>query len=189
MTQVLFKYLDKQIPISELEEFIYKTPEIENEIGEDNYQYLLEFNFNKKNADLEIHNLILREVVSKTDYINWKVNQLTNSLGLGNNVNIFDLVTENPTLLSGKKLSFNQFESNVIVQIIWTSEISQFIRHTSDFKKEPTFLHIGSYDNSYIHLLVNKDNEIWIGYDIINKEEYFAPNLSEAIKKLFLQEN
>tara|TARA_B100000795_G_C22548003_1_gene341388 strand:- start:54 stop:623 length:570 start_codon:yes stop_codon:yes gene_type:complete len=187
MTQELYKYLDKKISLTQLEEFIYKSPKIESEIGENNYQTLLEFNFNKKNADLEIQNFLLREVVQENEFSNWKVNLLLQSLELENNPNIFNLITKQPNLLRNKKLLFNQFGTNIKVEIIWKNEISQYHRHISELKNEVKFLHLGTYDNSYIHLLINKDNEIWVGYDIINKEEYYAENLFEAIKKLLLQ--
>ena len=187
MTQELYKFLDKQISLSGLESFVYKSPALETHIGEDNYQALLEFNYNKKNADLELQNLLIREIIQENEFANWKVNLLLNSLELGINSNLFSAATNNSNILKDNNLSFYQFTQNNKIEIEWLSNIHQFHRHNSKLKNEVKFLHLGTYDNSYIHLLVNKDNEIWIGYDIINKEEFFAKNLFEALKRLLVK--
>ena len=187
MTQELYKFLDKQISLSDLESFVYKSTALETHIGEDNYQALLDVNYNKKNADLELQNLLIREIIQENEFANWKVNLLLNSLELGINSNLFSAATNNSNILKDNNLSFYQFTQNNKIEIECLSNIHQFHRHNSKLKNEVKFLHLGTYDNSYIHLLVNKDNEIWIGYDIINKEEFFAKNLFEALKRLLVK--
>jgi len=62
MKDIFNKFLDNEINLSELEEIIYKNTLLINDIGEDNYQYFLEFNYKKKYAEIEIQNFILRNM-------------------------------------------------------------------------------------------------------------------------------
>ena len=144
MTQELYKYLDKQTSLSNLESFIYNTRELETQIGKNNYQSLLEFNYNQENADLEFQNLLSREIIQDNEFSNWKANQLIDSLELKDHSNLFSKAINNSNLLKGKNLSFNQISTNIEIEILWKTEIPQFHRHISELKKEAKFLNLAT---------------------------------------------
>lgn len=188
MIQEFFKYLDKETNVHELEQWIYKQTELEKKIGKENYQFLLEFNYKKKYAQIEIQDFILKNIISEKEYAKWKMEKLLSSANIEfPKDNLYSYVKQNPNLLEGKTLTFAQFRSEKEMEIKFAEEISQFVRHVSELQKgNEKYLYLGTYENSYIHLVVNKKNEIWLAYDVINKEDYFAPNIHEAILKLIL---
>lgn len=126
MTQELYKYLDKQTSLSNLESFIYNTRELETQIGKNNYQSLLEFNYNQENADLEFQNLLSREIIQDNEFSNWKANQLIDSLELKDHSNLFSKAINNSNLLKGKNLSFNQISTNIEIEILWKQKSLNF---------------------------------------------------------------
>ena len=187
MKQEFYKFLDNEINLSELEEMIYIDTMLENDIGLDNYQYLLEFNYKKKHADIEIQEFILRNIINMTGFGLWKANKIIELDKLNfPTENLFAYAKQNPNFLKGKKTKFKQFRTEKKIEIFWTDKIYQFVRHVWEMSKDKeNYLYLGTYEDSYIHLVVNKENEIWLAYDIINKEEYWAKNIEEAIMKLY----
>ncbi len=189
VAQKFHKFLDNEINISQFEEWIYKNVDLENIIGEDNYQMILEFNYKKKSAEIEIKNYILNNLTSERKFADWKVNKLLelNKIEFPNE-NLFSYAKQNPNFLKDKELRFNQYWTKKKIEIFWTDNISQFVRHTSEIDKDnEKYLYLGTYEDSYIHLVVNRKNEIWVSYDIIDKEDFLASNMKEAIGKLFIQ--
>lgn len=189
VVQKFHKFLNNEINLSQLEEWIYKTAELEKIIGEDKYQSLLEFNYNKKSAKIEIQNFIFSNLISEKEFSDWKVNELLESNKIEfPNESLFSYAKQNPEFLKGKELRFKQYWTKKEIEILWTDKVSQFVRHTSEIDKdEEKYLYLGTYENSYIHLVVNRKNEIWIAYDVIDKEDFLANNIKDAIGKLFIQ--
>ena len=188
MIDIFHKFIDNEINLSEFEEMIYQNSLLENEIGEDNYLYFLEFNYKKKHAEIEIQDFILKHISTKNDFGNWKLNRILES----NDIyfpaeNLFEYAKQNPEFLKGKKTEFKQLSADKKIQILWTDKVSQFVRHASEITKEnEKYLYLGTYEDSYIHLVVNKKDEIYVAYDVINKEDFWAKNIEEAIIKLIL---
>ena len=65
MIDQFFKYLDNEISLNQFEEWIYNNPKIENIIGENNYNDLININFNSKNSDIDIQNFILSHIANE----------------------------------------------------------------------------------------------------------------------------
>jgi|GEM_PF-1653193 len=188
MIDIFNEFLDNGINLSEFEEMIYKNTQLENVIGKNNYQYFLEFNYKKKYAEIEIQDFIIKHISTQNDFGKWKLNRILES----NDIyfpaeNLFEYAKQNPEFLNGKKTEFKQLRADKKIQILWTDKVSQFVRHASEITKEnEKYLYLGTYEDSYIHLVVNKKDEIYLAYDIINKEDFWAKNIKEAIIKLIL---
>lgn len=188
MKETFFKYLDGQFKINEFEKWVYHESGLETSIGKENYLQLIEFNFKQKDSQLELQRFILANIINKNEFFNWKVEYILKSADISfPKDNLYLYAKSNSNFLKNKTLSFNQFKTNKLVELVFTKEITQFINHTDRLNNtHEEFLYLGSYQDSYIHLIVNQKNEIWIVYDITDKKEYFALNIFEAIKKLML---
>ena len=183
-----FKFIENEIGILELEQWVYQCSELEKKIGEDNYQFLLEYNYKANYADIEIKNFILQNIISQKEFVSWKVEKVLNSTGIKfPEDELFIYAKHNPEFLKGKVSKFREFKRDKEIEIIWAQEIKRFLFHTSELKKRyQEFLHIGTYEDSYINLIVNEKDEIWLAYDVVDKKEYFASNIIEAIEKLIM---
>jgi len=189
MAQEFHKFLNNEINLSQLETWLYENTEVENIIGEENYQSLLEFNYKIKSAEIDIQNFIFNNIITETEFSHWKVGKLLESIKIEiPDKNIYHYAKQNPHFLRGKELRFNNYWNKAEVEIFWTDKVSQFVRHTSEIRKDnEEYLYLGTYEKSYIHLVVNKEGEIWLAYDVVNKEVFFAKNLKEAIVELFIR--
>lgn len=56
--QHLDRFLDGDVPIAELEQWVYATPELERDLGPRAYSDLLEFDYGQAHADLALSKLI-----------------------------------------------------------------------------------------------------------------------------------
>ncbi len=54
MNPVFLKYLGNELNLNKLEEIVYQNPELEHQVGDENYQYLIAFNYEKEKASLEM---------------------------------------------------------------------------------------------------------------------------------------
>jgi hypothetical protein len=184
----LFHFLDYEIKLPELEDWIYKSRELENEIGKDNYLYLLGYNYKNKYAEIEIHDFILKHIVTDKKYAEWKINYLLESNHINfPTENLFEYAKRYPKFLRGKTFEFKQLRTQNKIQIDWNDHITQFARNVSELADgNEKYLFLGTYDNSYIHFLVNRQGEIYKAYDVVDKEVFWAENLIEALEKLIL---
>ena len=186
MKEVFFSFLNNEIDTKQLEEWLYEQSSLEEKIGEENYHELIGFNFDEKDAKHELQKIILAKIVNDDEFISWKIKNILSASGIVFPKNdLFLYAKSHPNFLGGKTLSFKQVNTNKIVELVFSDKVSQFIRHISELDSDnERFLYLGTYENSYIHLIVKQNNEIWIAYDVIDKEEYFALNIHEAIEKL-----
>jgi len=183
VTQLFYKFLDNEINLKELEEWIYENPDLESLIEEDYYQFLIEFNYNKKSSKVEIQDFILNHLMSEKEFADWKVNKLLIEMEGDLLVdNLFDWIKRNPSFYLGKDLRFNQYWTKKKVEIFWSNPISEYI------KDGVLFLHLGTFENSYVHFLVNEENEIWFENDIGGLQYFGGKNINEALKKLFVKD-
>ena len=191
MIQEFFKYLNNEIEITELEQWIYKETELGEKIGEGDYQFLLEFDYKKKYAQIELQTFLFENVLSEKEFARWKIGNVLDSVSIEfPKDDLYLYAKQNPRFLEGKVSRFMQLRTKKEVEITWAQDISQFVRHFSDLQKgNEKYLYLGTYEDSYINLVVNKANEIWLVYDVIDKEDYFAPNINEALMKLILSKN
>ncbi len=191
VVQEFLKFLNNEISLSQLEEWIYKQVELENITGEDYYQSLLEFNYNKKYAEVEIQNFIFNNLITEKEFSLWKANKLFESIEVDfPDTNIYLHAKQNPRFLKGKELRFKNYWYKTEVEIFWTDKISQFVRHVSERRKDnEKYLYLGTYEKSYIHLVVNQKGEIWLAYDITDEEDFWAKDLKEAVAKLFIRKH
>lgn len=186
--QELFQFLDDEIKLSELEGLIYNKPELEKVIGEENYLYLLGVNYKSKYARIEIQDYILKNIITEKEYAEWKINDLLESNKINFPTgNLFEYAKQNPTFLGGKTFEFKQLGTQKKIRIDWNERISQFVRHVSELSTgNEKYLFLGTYEDSYIHMVVNRDGMIYMAYDVINQEDFLANNFQEAIMKLIL---
>lgn len=184
--QEFYKFLDGQIRLSEFEAWIYESTGLAEVVSEDHYQFLLEFDYQKHSAAIEVKDFIINHVIGKDRFIHWKIDELLDTHGLQlPEEGLFPLAKHNPGFLKGRQFNFRSYRTGLETEILWTDKVS---RHTGQNKENrEEYLYLGTYEKGYIHLLVNRKNEIWIAYDIINKEEYFAKDLREAISKVFIK--
>lgn len=185
---MLFQYLDDQIATSEFERWVYQQTNLEKLLDESDYQFLLAFNYRKKDAKYEIRKFILENIISKNEFVRWKFEALLNSAEIKFPTDdLYAYAKRFPKFLRGKSFCFQELLSKKVVEIEWAEEVTPFVRHASILQlRNEKYLYLGTYEDSYIHLVVNRRNEIWIAYDVINHEDFFAPNIYEAFKKLIL---
>jgi len=188
MEEVLFKYLDNQIETKELEKWVYEESSLEAKVGEENYLNLISFDYNQDDSQHELQKLILENIINENEFVRWKIDYILASAEISLPKNsLFLHAKSQPKFLKGKTLAFRQFKTNKTIEFVFAEEVSQFVRHISELDPvNEEFLYLGTYNNSYIHLIVNQKDEVWIAYDVIDKQEYFALNISEAIGKLVI---
>lgn len=183
MFQEFYKFLDNEISLKHLEEWIYANPQLESLIGEDNYQFLIEFNYNRKASILEIQDFILKKLTNENEFANWKVNKLLKGInGDLPTENLFARIKANPSFYLGRDLKFNQYWNKQKVEILWANPI---LEHR---KGGEVFLYLGTFENSYVHILVNEENEIWFENDIGGIQYFGGKDISEALTKLIIKE-
>jgi hypothetical protein len=184
------KFLDGKLNLLKFEDWVYKTSELENLIGQEGYDFLIGFNYTQEDAHYELKKYLLSNVTNEIEFADWKVSELLTEIDVNkSNEDLFSYFLENPTILEGKKTEFTQLWTSNEISINWTNEVKQFVRHTSEYKKEPDYLDLGEFNNGYIYLILNRKNEVWVAYDIIDKQEYFAKSLAKAITRLILEKN
>lgn len=182
-----FTFLDRRINLSTFEDWIYKSVNLEEVIGEDYYQFLLEFNYRKRGAEIEVKEFVINNITGRDEFINWKIDALMkeNDIQLPEK-DLFLYAKQNPTFLKGKQFTFQSYRPGFSAEIFWIDKVYRMRNARSIFGKyKENYLHLGSFDDYYIHLEVNPKNEIWISYDVITHREYFAIGIKEAIKKIF----
>lgn len=182
MMKAFNKFLDNEFSLEEFEKWIYNTPKIEQIIGEENYQFLIAFNYDKKNAELEIQNFILSNLVSEEDFSNWKVNKILEESKIKiPTENLYSYAKHNPNFLAYRTLKFQQFWTKKKIEINWTNKVSKFKRGNE------IFLNLGTFADSYIYILVNNKNEIWFENDIGGKQYFGGKSIKDALTKLLIR--
>jgi len=183
-------FLDGKLSLPEFEEWIYKKNGLENSIGQEYYDFLISFNYNQEGAKYELKKYLLSNVTNEIEFADWKATNLLTEIGMNNSIeDYFSCFLKNPRVLKNRKTKFTQLWTSKEIEINWTNEVKQFVRHASEYKKEPDYLNLGMYDNGYIYLILNRKNELWLAYDIIDKQEYFAKSMEKAITRLILEKN
>ena len=71
-----YKYLNRELPITQFEEFVYAQKDFEQEVGKENYLKLIGFNFTDKNASYQLDDLIFDDLISEGEFETWKLNRL-----------------------------------------------------------------------------------------------------------------
>ena len=100
---------------------------MEKKIGEDNYQFLLEFNYKANHADIEIENFILQNIISQKEFVNWKIEKVLNSAGIKfPEDELFIYAKHNPAFLKGKVSKFREFKRDNEIEIVWTARSSKY---------------------------------------------------------------
>ncbi|WP_375561782.1 hypothetical protein ACE193_04305 [Bernardetia sp. OM2101] len=108
LIEKFYKFLDGDISLSQFEDWIYKCVELEEVIGEEHYQFLLVFNYNNRNSELNIKDFIFANITNKEEFINWKVDTLLSfhKIKLPNE-NLFLYAKQNPSFLKANSLDSN----------------------------------------------------------------------------------
>ncbi|PXY03145.1 hypothetical protein DF185_03405 [Marinifilum breve] len=183
-------FLDDKLELLQFEEWIYKTIELEKVIGQENYYFLLSFDYSPNDAHYKLKSYLLTDVTNEIEFAHWKVSRLLAEIDLNTSIkDLFSYCLENPNFLKGRKMKFKQLWSEKEIVINWTNEIKRFSWHNLENNVEVEFLDLGEYEDRYIYLVLNKKNEIWKAFDIVDKQEYFAKSLKEAFVKLILNRN
>lgn len=189
LIEKLYKFLDSDINLSQFENWVYECVELEKLIGEGNYHFLLTFNYNDRISELNVKDFIFANIINKEEFIDWKIDTLLSfhKIRLPNE-NLFLYAKQNPSFLKGKKFKFQSYRAGMEAEIFWENEIHLFEQSSLEINKnDDEYLYLGTYEKTYIDLLVNKKDEIWIYYVIINEKKFFAKNIKEAIRKIFTQ--
>ena len=71
-----YEYLNRELSISQFEEFVYAQKTLEQELDKDNYLDLIGFNFKDKNATDQLDELIFDRLVSEEDFETWRLTKL-----------------------------------------------------------------------------------------------------------------
>ena len=71
----LFEFLNDEINLSEFQNFIFQTKELENELGKEIYNYLILFNPNDKNVIKRVKYLVSK-IISEGEFETWKLTKL-----------------------------------------------------------------------------------------------------------------
>lgn len=71
----LFEFLNDEINLSEFQNFIFQTKELEDELGKEIYNYLILFNPNDKNVIKRIKYLVSK-IISEGEFETWKLTEL-----------------------------------------------------------------------------------------------------------------
>ena len=68
----LFEFLNDEINLSEFQNFIFQTKELEDELGKETYNYLILFNPNDKNVIKRVKYLVSK-IFSEGEFETWKL--------------------------------------------------------------------------------------------------------------------
>lgn len=87
-----FKYLNRDISIAELENYIYADTSLEQNMGAENYLSLVSLNF--KDSRVNFKNYILENIIDEGEYETWKLKDLltyfiNNYTDLDNTLDLF----------------------------------------------------------------------------------------------------
>jgi len=75
-----FKFLNGDISISDFENFIYNTTELEQQLDENIYFELISNDFKDKNVITRLSNLIKKEIIEEGQFETWKLRQVLKAL-------------------------------------------------------------------------------------------------------------
>ncbi len=165
-----FKYLDNEIALKALETYVYQSPDLENNLTEEQYQYLIAFDYNQRNAAVDIQNYLFDQIVPIDDLKKWKVDKLLqlNDIEFPEQ-NLFTYAQIRPNFLLGKSIKANHYWTKEPIEIYW---LDTFIESKKDNK---AYLYLGSFKGDYVDIKVNEANEIWL-YTNIDGQYYFSSN-------------
>lgn len=77
--------------------------------------------------------------------------------------------------MKSKITEFKKLRTDKKIKIFWNDKVSQFVRHISEItKNHEKYLFLGTYEDNYIHLVVNQKDEIYLAYYVVNKEDFFC---------------
>ena len=71
----LFEFLNDEINLSEFQNFIFQTKELEDELGKEIYNYLILLNPNDKNVIKRVKYLVSK-IISEGEFETWKLKEL-----------------------------------------------------------------------------------------------------------------
>ena len=74
----IYKYLNGELTLSQFEEFVYAEKSLEEELDEDNYMYLISFNYKDKNATDSLKEFIYDRLVCEAEFETWRLSSLLN---------------------------------------------------------------------------------------------------------------
>lgn len=75
-----FKFLNGDISISDFENFIYNTTDLEQQLDENIYFELISNDFKDKNVITRLSNLIKKEIIEEGQFETWKLRQVLKAL-------------------------------------------------------------------------------------------------------------
>src|SRR5687767_2749364 len=70
------RFLKRELPLTELENFISETTELEKDLGTEAYIELLTFDYKDKNAANHLEDFIFDKVISESEFEAWKLIEL-----------------------------------------------------------------------------------------------------------------
>ena len=75
-----YQAITKEIPLSAFEEWVYNTPSLENELGEDIYFRLISFDYNSKDQIIWLEDLVV-EIMGLAEFQNHYVQKAIEMAG------------------------------------------------------------------------------------------------------------
>ncbi len=73
-----YKYLNRELNLSQFEEFVYAQKSLEQGMDMDIYLDLIGFNFKEKNATDQLDDFILDRLISESEFETWRLKKLLN---------------------------------------------------------------------------------------------------------------
>lgn len=179
----LFRYLAGELPLKELEQWIYATPQIEDYWGEPAYLEFISFRFQQPAANYELSKLIYK-YIPPGKYHGWQIKRLLKAL-LDN--------TQDPVDVFKKLYDFYcagyWFLNNIGIQyVIGIDEIPTL--KAQDLWDANEFARLRKLLNNHLESLKNEVEMVFQALEtgeieIINEKEYhITEELSERLKNL-----
>lgn len=73
-----YKFLNRELTLSDFEEFVYSENSLEQELDNDFYLELIGFNFKDKNAREQLEDLIFDRFLTEAEFETWRLQRLLN---------------------------------------------------------------------------------------------------------------
>ncbi len=129
-----------------------------------------------------MQNFLFNYVINYEEFANWYISKLINQSQINfPSENLFLYAKEHPKFLSKKTLQCKHYWTKKDFEIMWFDKITEIK------KGNEIFLCLGSFENDYIGITVNKKNEIWFTTFIDEKFYFGGINMNKAIAKLLFK--
>lgn len=185
MSKIL-SYLKKIKTIEEFEKLVYESIELETILSSEQHQALLEFNYNSKDSNQKLENLIEEKILSEEESKIWKLQKELIKSGWYQGR---EFKTENIDSEMYSERALNILKEFGGLKIEKTNKTYRELEFSDKLFMDEDYTIFAMTEKTYVYIGINSKNEFYYNFDITNEYKYAGNCLKSILAKVLFEEN